>query len=166
MPQTHLTPPDPEELRGEIGHDVYVSPELARKDLGEAEKIWANEVSHRSGGKLKGEIRDYEGTGPANTHSDMRLTWTLAAIGPKGKIVASARWVPYGDVDDVAYGLHDELAGEVVKGTLSLREAKRNAQLAAELHASDELEGWLDSTDFPGEEFWAKVEKAKPGRKG
>lgn len=164
--QAHLSPPDKDEIRELIGHDVYVSGDMAEKDAKECRRIWADFVRSQTDGRYTGQIQGYDNhneyggvhvVGPDGDMdpgfgADLRTTWTLCVLNKKGKVVGWKTFLPgTKSADDSTYEFDDELADEVVKGTITLAQAKKRSQWFSEHIASSELEeeieaGYFDDT--------------------
>ena len=152
-------------LVNEAGWKVYVSPEMARADLKNAEERFALSVKADTKGRLKGEIRGYDAEGGAPTSGDMRDTWALTLVDPKTKqVVDFWQFAPLGDPDhdwDYEHERATELAAQVEAGTLTREKALKQMtdlmQADAEGIGTSEVETIVDSLRF--EEMFPKYER-------
>ena len=138
-----------DDIEEEIGAHPYVSPKKSDADLNACKKLWAEVVHRTLGDGYKGEIRDYDlEPEPMNT-GDMRDTWMMCIV-KGGKVISADAFLPWAEDDD---GLYHELAEEVVRGALTIAQAKKSAQYHAEHKAEEDLQYWIDAGRYSPHEM-------------
>jgi hypothetical protein len=122
------------------------------KDLKRAKEYWARYVKDETGGKLVGEIRDYNREPGPPCSGDMRDTWSLCLLDKAGNVVDYHYVNPWADEEEIDPEWFVHTADRVLCGEISQAAANSIAlgfyNEMARSEATNEIEMIADSLRF------------------